>query len=129
LKNLQYIENKKMPNNRFHNKENNTRARSLRREMTEQERKLWFRYLRDFQKKFKRQVTLGYYIADFYCAEKKIAVELDGSQHYFPEGEDYDERRDEYIKKMGITILRYSNNDIDNNFEVVCRDIFDRVMR
>jgi len=90
---------------------------------------LWFRYLRDFQKKFKRQVTLGYYIADFYCAEKKIAVELDGSQHYFPEGEDYDERRDEYIKKMGITILRYSNNDIDNNFEVVCRDIFDRVMR
>lgn len=64
---------------------------------------------------------------DFYCASAKIAIELDGSQHYEEEGKCRDKRRDEYLKGLGITVSRYSNLDIDRNFEGVCADILNRI--
>ncbi len=91
--------------------------------MTKEERKLWYTFLRDLPVKFVRQKTLGHYIVDFYCPERKIAVEIDGSQHYEGKQEQYDIQRDEFLKTNGITVLRISNYDIAKNFEQVKNSI------
>jgi len=103
---------------------NTAYAQGLRREMTSQERKLWYKFLKYLPVTINRQKTIGEYIVDFYCAKAKIVIEIDGSQHYFPDGENYDKKRDEYLKSLGLTVLRYSNSDIDKNFKVVCEDIW-----
>ena len=98
-------------------------AKKLRREMTKQERRLWFDFLRAYPVRFLRQKILGKYIADFYCAQAKLVVELDGSQHYEEEGPEYDRKRDAYFRSLGITVLRYPNNEVNENFSGVCADI------
>ena len=99
------------------------RARAMRREMTRQERRLWFEFLRNLPVTVHRQKIFGPYIVDFYIAAGKLAVELDGSQHYEAEGQSYDEQRDGYLRSLGLTVLRYSNADIDQRFPSVCEDI------
>ena len=81
-------------------------ARELRREMTPQERKLWYLFLRKYPVKFYKQRIIGPYIVDFYCASAKLVVEIDGSQHYDVAGQAYDAKRTEYLTKLGLRVVR-----------------------
>ena len=103
-------------------------AQELRRNMTKEEQTLWYEYLHIYPYRFRRQVTVGIYILDFYCAKTKLAVELDGSQHFTAEGKKHDAIRTEYLETLGIIVLRYSNWDITSNLGAVCADI-DRTVR
>ena len=103
-------------------------AQSLRREMTRQEKHLWYDYLKRHPSTFHRQKQFGYYIVDFYCAAANLVVELDGSQHYEAEGRTHDEKRDAYLAGLGLQVLRFSNADVDRHFTAVCAAI-DRAIR
>ena len=96
--------------------------------MTKEERRLWYEYLNKYPLRFRRQVTVGNYILDFYCATAKIAIELDGSQHYSEDGRARDAVRTAYLESLGIQVLRYSNSDVLRKFDGVCLDI-DREVR
>ena len=99
-------------------------SRELRKNMTKEEKHLWYDFLKDYPIQFRRQVPFSKYILDFYCAGANLAVELDGSQHFMEEGQQYDLIREEYLRKnYGIYILRFSNLDISENFEGVCTAI------
>jgi very-short-patch-repair endonuclease len=102
-------------------------ARLLRKSMTDEERHLWYDFLKDLPITFRRQKVIGNYIVDFYCASAKLVIELDGSQHYEKDGLDNDIRRDAYLRSCGLTVKRYSNKDINQRFEDVCRDIYNYV--
>ena len=112
---------------RKHNAKLVTNARNLRKNMTKEERRLWYEYLRLHPLKFLRQKILGKYIVDFYVASAKVVIELDGSQHYELVGKQADEARDAYLNSLGITVLRYSNADINLRFSSVCEDIWNRL--
>ncbi len=99
------------------------RARALRKEMTPQERHLWYDFLRFYPVKFLRQKILGKYIVDFYCAEAKLIVELDGSQHYEDKGMEYDTERTEYLEQYGLRVVRVPNNEVSQNFAGICEYI------
>ncbi len=103
-------------------------SQKLRREMTRQERHLWYDFLKSYPAAFRRQKQFGHCIVDFYCAAAKLVVELDGSQHYEPEGKQRDADRDQYLSGLGLTVLRFSNADIDRYFDSVCAAI-DRTVR
>ena len=98
-------------------------AQQLRREMTKQERRLWYEFLKQLPVQVYRQRVIGPYIADFYCAAKKIVIELDGSQHYEAEGQQADRERDAFFDDRGITVLRFTNEDVNHNFRGVCEAI------
>ncbi len=108
---------------RKHNKEIVPLARSLRKNMTKEERRLWYNFLRIYPVKFSRQKVLGKYIADFYCAKAKIIIELDGSQHYDEDGEKKDKERTEFLMRYGIRVIRIPNNEVNCNFRGVCEYI------
>ena len=91
--------------------------------MTKEERRLWYEYLHNYPFRFRRQVVFGNYILDFYCAAAKLAVELDGSQHYDPAQQEYDARRTAYLNSLGIYVLRFSNLDVLQNLRGVCQMI------
>ena len=95
-------------------------AKELRKNMTKEERHLWYDFLRNYKVKFTRQKVLGKYIADFYSAQAKIVIELDGSQHYTENGMTNDTKRTEFLKKYDIKVIRVSNLDIIKNFIGVC---------
>ncbi len=95
--------------------------------MTKEEKHLWYDFLKNVPVTIKRQKIFGNYIADFYCAEAKLVIELDGSQHYEENGIEYDLKRDEFLKSLELTVLRYSNSDINKNFEGVCNDILKHI--
>ena len=107
----------------LHNKELTDRAQELRKNMTKEERKLWYEYLRTYPLRFRRQVAFGSYILDFYCAAAKLAVELDVSQHYEAGGQEYDARRDAFFEEHGIQVIRFSNTDVLRNLPGVCQAI------
>lgn len=109
--------------NRAHNAKLTDHAKSLRRNMTKEERRLWYDFLKALPVTVNRQKVIGNYIADFYCAEAKLVIELDGSQHFEEAGKQYDGKRDQYFHGLGITVLRYSNLDVQRNFAGVCTDI------
>ena len=96
--------------------------------MTKEERRLWYDFLRDYPVRFSRQKVLGRYIADFYSAEAKLIIELDGSQHYEDENIRKDARRTEFLEADGLRIIRVANNEITENFDGVC-DYIDAVVR
>ena len=98
-------------------------AKELRKNMTKEERLLWYDFLRNHPEKFTRQKVLGKYIADFYCASAKLVIEIDGSQHYYPDEMEYDKQRTTVLEKYKLTVMRISNYELDNNFEGVCRAI------
>ena len=103
-------------------------ARTLRKNMTKEERHLWYDFLKGFPTTVHRQKVIGPYIIDFYIASAKIVVELDGSQHYHEEGIQKDALRDQYLVSQGMTVLRYSNADIHKNFRGVCQDIWNHYL-
>ena len=102
-------------------------ARALRKNMTEEERKLWYGFLKSLPVTVKRQQRIGRYIADFYIPSCRLAIELDGSQHYEEAGLEYDQRREEAIAERGIAVARYPNNAVTQNFSGVCEDILRRI--
>ena len=105
-----------------YNKNLKQNAVKLRKNMTKQEKHLWYDFLKDYPIKIYKQKVILNYIVDFYCASAKLAIELDGSQHYDGQ-EDYDAARTKALNGMGITVLRFSNLEIDTNFKGVCEYI------
>ena len=105
------------------NKKLKQSGRNLRSNATQEENHLWYDFLCNYSVQFHRQRTIGNYIIDFYCPSKKLAVELDGSQHFGDEGLAYDSSRTAYLNSLGITVIRFTNRDIKNNFEGVCTAI------
>ena len=104
-----------------HNKLTVPLAKELRKDMTKEEKHLWYDFLKDYPVRFMRQRTMGPYIADFYCAKAKLVIELDGSQHYSDEGLKSDIERTKFLEKeFGIKVIRFSNLDIMQKFEGVC---------
>ncbi len=106
-------------------------AKSLRRNMTPQEKRLWYDFLRHYPIKVYKQRIIDSFIVDFYCHKAKLVIELDGSQHYTPDGKEYDRYRSNVLNKYGLYVLRFTNGDIDKNFEGVCyvieKTIADRI--
>ena len=103
------------------------RSRELRKNATRQENHLWYDFLRSYPVRFRRQRPIDGFIADFYCEDAKLVIELDGSQHYTEQGIAYDNERSAVIEKYGLFVLRFSNLDIDKNFQSVCETIHNTV--
>ena len=113
-----------------HNVKLTGNAKRLRREMTEEERKLWYLFLRTLPVRFLRQKVIDGYIVDFYCAQAKLVIEIDGSQHYQDKGVESDCIRDQHLmKKRELTVLRFSNRDIQERFQAVCDSIENIIMK
>ena len=104
-------------------------SKDLRNNMTKEERHLWFDFLQNLPVRINRQKVFDNYIVDFYCATYNLIIELDGTQHYLPEGAENDKVRDTYFSDKGIKVLRYSNADINRNFKGVCEDILANMTR
>ena len=101
-------------------------ARNLRKEMTKEERRLWYEFLKGLPVTVHRQKVIGPYIVDFYIASVKTVIELDGSQHYEDKGLEKDAQRDAYLRGKGLQVLRYSNLDVMRHFDAVCQDILNQ---
>ena len=106
-----------------YNKENIPLAKTLRKNMTPWERKLWYDFLRTYPVRFQRQKAIGNYIADFYWAKAGLVIELDGGGHYTVQQIETDSIRTKALKAMNLTVLRICNLDIDRNFSGVCQSI------
>ena len=106
-----------------YNKNLITLAKALRKNATPQENHLWYDFLRSYTPRFQRQKAIDGYIADFYCDKAKLVIELDGSQHFTPEGITHDEARTATIETEGMTVLRFTNREIDREFNAVCTAI------
>ena len=117
-----------MPKITYYNGNYKPLSQRLRREMTRQEKHLWYDFLKAYPIPFHRQKQFGHYIVDFYCAAARLIVELDGSQHYEPEEEQRDAERNEYLSDLGLTVLRFGNYDVDRHFDSVCATI-DRAVK
>ncbi len=103
-------------------------AKELRKNMTPQEKHLWYDYLGKYPIKIYRQRIIDNFIVDFYCAKAKLVIELDGSQHFTPDGKHYDLLRTDVIEKYKLKVIRFSNNDVDNKFNGVC-SVIDRTIQ
>ena len=103
-------------------------AKSLRKNMTPQEKHLWYDFLRSYPVRFQRQKTIKSFIADFYCHKAKLIVEIDGSQHFSEQGMAYDNERTNILKEFDLEVIRFSNYDVNTNFEGVYVEI-DRVVK
>ena len=99
----------------------------LRKNMTKEEKHLWYDFLKHLPVTVHRQKSIGNYIADFYIASAKVVIELDGSQHYEEKGIKKDQERDKFFRGSGITVLRYTNLEVKRNFEGVCQDILSHI--
>ena len=104
-------------------------AKDLRRDMTKEEKRLWYDFLRNHPVRFQRQKILGQYIVDFYAASARLVIELDGSQHFEDGGIAYDARRDSYLAEYGLRIIRIPNNEINRNFDGVCEYLNQEIER
>ena len=102
-------------------------AKKLRREMTPEEKHLWYDFLKRLPVTVNRQKNIGNYIVDFFIAYKRIVIEVDGAQHKMLEEEKADRQRDQELQMLGITVLRYTNKDVNNNFNEVCNDILTHI--
>ena len=106
-----------------HNKQLVPLAKHLRREMTKEERHLWYDYLRTYPVRFSRQKILGKYIVNFYSAEAKMIIELDGSQHFEDDNMQKDTERTAFLENYGLRVIRIPNNEVMKNFCGVCEYI------
>jgi len=104
-----------------------TYSKELRKNMTKEERHLWYDFLKTLPITTNRQRVIGPFIVDFYISAVKLVIELDGSQHYEEREQDKDSLRTEYLENLGLKVLRYSNYDVNNNFDAVCQDILNNI--
>ena len=102
-------------------------AKELRSNMTREENHLWYDFLRNYPIRFQRQKTIGNYIADFYCAKARLVIEIDGSMHGTEENRQKDKERTEYLESVGLSVIRFTNEDIWKRFEGVCLHINEAV--
>ena len=109
--------------NEKHNSKLTKYSQQLRKEMTAEEKKLWYQFLKKLPFTVHRQKVIGHFIADFYCAKAALVIELDGTQHFEMDGQKADAERDAYFRSLGIIVLRYSNRQINQEFSHVCEDI------
>jgi len=100
-------------------------ARKLRKDMTKEERHLWYDFLGSYPVRFSRQKVLGKYIVDFYSAEAKLVIELNGAQHFEKENMARDAERTAFLEGYGLRVLRIPNNEVNRNFTGVCEYIDD----
>ena len=108
---------------RKHNVDLTINARNLRKNMTKEERHLWYDFLKRYPVRFLRQKVIDNYIVDFYCHSARLIIELDGSQHYEEKGLLKDKIRTEIIEQRNLTVIRIPNNEVNRNFEGVCQYI------
>jgi very-short-patch-repair endonuclease len=99
------------------------RARSLRRDSTPAERKLWYEFLSGLPQKFSRQKPLGRYVADFYCSQHRLVIEVDGDSHFNERGESYDLLRTAELQSRGIEVIRFTNAEVMQDFGAVCEAV------
>ena len=111
-----------------YNGKNIVLAKNLRKNATPQEKRLWYNFLSTYEVRFQRQKAIGNFIADFYCHKAKLIIELDGSQHYTKSGKTNDEYRTEKLENLDLKVIRFSNHQINSNFESVCNYI-DKVVK
>ena len=102
------------------------RARLLRQNLTTAEKKLWYGFLRTFRYRVLRQRPIDNYIVDFYCAQLKVVIEVDGETHFSNEGKEYDEARTKVLEGYGLRVLRFTNEEVLNNFEAVF-DVIEKI--
>ena len=103
-----------------HNKQLVPFAKQLRKNMTKEEKHLWYDFLHDYPIRFSRQKILGEYIADFYCAKAGLVIELDGLQHYEVEAMAKDEKRTAFLEGYSLKVIRITNSEVNTNFAGVC---------
>ena len=108
---------------RKHNSILTENAKKLRKDMTKEERHLWYDFLRGYPVRFLRQKVIDQYIVDFYCHKARLVLELDGSQHCEPEDIEYDRRRTAFLEEKGLYVMRISNLDVMREFRGVCEMI------
>ena len=106
-----------------HNPKLTGNARRLRKEMTKEERHLWYDFLRGYPVRFLRQKVIDHYIVDFYCSAAGLVVELDGSQHFEDASKEYDAKRTAALETRGLKVVRIPNNELNQNFRGVCEYI------
>jgi very-short-patch-repair endonuclease len=99
------------------------RAKELRKNMTIAEKKLWYSYLKSFKFKILRQRPIDQFIVDFYCAHLKLVIEVDGNSHYTNDGKDYDKERTQRLEGYGLTVLRFTNDQVLKDFQTVCEQL------
>ena len=95
--------------------------------MTPHERKLWYLFLRQYPIKIYKQRIIDHYIVDFYCAKARLVIEIDGSQHYTEQGQYADANRSFILEKYNLEVLRFSNREIDFEFDKVCEAIHQHI--
>ena len=113
--------------NLYHNAGLTPNAQMLRKNMTREERHLWYDFLKSLPVVVHRQKVIGRYIVDFCIPSAKLVIEVDGSQHYTKEGNPADEERDDYLSSQGYSVIRFANSDVNQQFEAVCQDIHNRL--
>ena len=113
---------------RKHNPALTQNARILRKNMTKEEKHLWYDFLKTYPVRFLRQKVIDNYIVDFYCHQARIIIELDGSQHYSPDGKIYDKIRTEFFEERNLKVIRIPNIQVTNNFEGICNYI-DKIIK
>jgi len=113
---------------RKHNAELTPLARSLRKNMTKEERRLWYDFFRPYPVRFVRQKVIDNYIVDFYCHDARLIIELDGSQHYIDEGIENDKDRTANLEKRNFLVVRVDNLSVNKNFDGVCEYI-DKIVK
>ena len=106
-----------------YNEKNVILAKNLRKNATPQENHLWYDFLSKYKIRFQRQKAIDNFIADFYCSKAKLVVEIDGSQHYTEQGIQKDEFRTEILEGYDLKVVRFTNRQIDTNFQGVCQYI------
>ena len=108
---------------RKHSTKLTNNARMLRKNMTKEERHLWYDFLKNYPIRFLRQKVIDNYIVDFYCHSARLIIELDGSQHYEEKVLMKDRIRTEKIEQRNLTVIRIPDNEVNRNFEGVCQYI------
>ena len=103
-----------------YNKKNVPFAKSLRRTLTPQEKHLWYDFLSKYPVRFQRQKPIDDFIADFYCHKAHLIIEVDGSQHYTEEGKASDDFRTAILEGYDLRVIRFTNDQVDKNFDGVC---------
>ena len=99
------------------------RAKELRKNMTSAEKKLWYGYLRNFKFRVLRQRPIDFFIVDFYCPHLKLVIEIDGDSHFSDEAQEYDQERTQRLEGYGLRVIRFTNQQVVNNFHEVCEEL------
>ena len=100
-----------------------SRAKELRKNMTPAEKKLWYGYLRNFKFRVLRQRPIDHFIIDFYCPSLKLVIEVDGDSHFTAEGKKYDQERTQQLESYGLKVIRFTNQQVLQEFQSVCEAI------